>query len=75
LAPEMPQKTQIHKEEEAVVRAVNDTVAAIVGAAVGALHGTKALPAHWVTNLTGRTKSDDDRKMFAILDRAERAIR
>lgn len=64
-----------HDLEEAVVRAVNDTkdndtVAAIVGAAVGALHGTKALPAHWVTNLTGRTKSDDNGKMFAILVRA-----
>ena len=37
--------------EEALVRAVNhakdnDTVAAIVGAAVGALHGASGLPAH-----------------------------
>jgi hypothetical protein len=28
-----------HEPEEAIVRAVNDTIAAIVGAAVGALHG------------------------------------
>ena len=38
--------------EEAIVRAVNDTkdndtIAAIVGAAVGALHGAKALPTRW----------------------------
>jgi len=33
----------------------NDTVAAIVGAAVGALHGKSALPARWIRNLLGRT--------------------
>jgi ADP-ribosyl-[dinitrogen reductase] hydrolase len=39
--------------EEAIVRAVddttdNETVAAIVGAAVGAVHGRSALPERWV---------------------------
>jgi len=51
--------------EEAVVRAVNDTkdndtVAAIVGAAVGALHGAGALPPRWLESLTGRTRESDD---------------
>lgn len=51
--------------EEAIVRAVNDTrdnatVAAIVGAAVGALHGTSALPRRWTEALTGRTQESDD---------------
>jgi ADP-ribosyl-[dinitrogen reductase] hydrolase len=54
--------------ETAMVRAVNDTrdndtIAAIVGAAVGALHGREALPDRWVENLTGRVTcvGDDDR--------------
>jgi hypothetical protein len=47
--------------EEAIVRAVNDTqdndtIAAIVGAAVGALQGAAALPARWVEGLPGRTR-------------------
>ena len=49
-----------HDPEEAIVRAVNDawdndTVAAIVGAAVGALHGKAALPRRWVDGLLGRS--------------------
>lgn len=63
--------------EEAIVRAVNDTrdcdtVAAIVGAAVGALHGKEALPKRWIDNLTGRTMADDDDRMFELLDDARR---
>jgi len=64
--------------EEAIVRAVNDnkdndTVAAIVGAAVGALHGRDKIPARWVSNLSGRTihqDGGDDGKVFAILEEA-----
>jgi ADP-ribosylglycohydrolase len=61
--------------EEAIVRAVNDTrdndtIAAIVGAAVGALHGKKGLPSRWAENLLGRTTKDDDGKIFQILDEA-----
>jgi len=46
--------------EEAIVRSVNDTkdndaVAAIVGAAVGALHGKEKIPDRWISNLSGRT--------------------
>ena len=62
-----------HDPEEAIVRAVNDTkdndtVAAIVGAAVGALHGEGALPARWVRDLLGRTGAEDDGRAFELLD-------
>lgn len=61
--------------EEAIIRAVNDTydndtVAAIVGAAVGALHGVDALPARWRQGLTGRTAASDDGRMFELLEEA-----
>jgi ADP-ribosylglycohydrolase len=59
--------------EEAIVRAVNDTrdndtIAAIVGAAVGALHGRSALPERWLAGLTGRTGRDDDGKVFKLVE-------
>ena len=59
--------------EEAIIRAVNDTkdndtIAAIVGAAVGALFGEAALPVRWVDGLLGRTASDDGGKVFDLLD-------
>jgi ADP-ribosyl-[dinitrogen reductase] hydrolase len=58
--------------EEAIVRAVNDTrdndtVAAIVGAAVGALHGRAGLPSRWIQGLSGRTTATDDGRMFELL--------
>jgi len=61
--------------EEALVRAVNDTkdndtIAAIVGAAVGALHGAAALPERWVTQLSGRTREFDDGEVQRIMVRA-----
>ncbi|GAB4451718.1 MAG: ADP-ribosylglycohydrolase family protein [Anaerolineae bacterium] len=59
--------------EEAIVRAVNDTkdndsVAAIVGTAVGALHGKKVLPARWRDNLVGRTTDSDDGHLFELIE-------
>jgi ADP-ribosylglycohydrolase len=62
--------------EAAIIRAVNDTkdndtIAAIVGAAVGALHGEKALPKRWRDGLLGRTMGDDDGQVFKLLDRLE----
>lgn len=64
-----------HDPEEAIVRAVNDTkdndtIAAIVGAAVGALHGKSKLPERWVSKLSGRTSEDDDGKVFRLLEEA-----
>lgn len=61
-----------HDPEEAIVRAVNDTwdndtTAAIVGAAVGALHGVDALPLRWRAGLLGRLGADDDGRLFDLL--------
>jgi ADP-ribosylglycohydrolase len=70
-----------HDPEQAIIRAVNDTrdndtVAAIVGAAVGALHGAKALPSRWVEGLTGRTGESDDGRMCDLIETAaEKFIR
>ena len=65
--------------EEAIVRAINDTkdndsIAAIVGAAVGALHGRQALPARWIENLSGRTTDRDDGRVFELITSARRAF-
>ena len=59
--------------EEAIVRAVNDTkdndtIAAIVGAAVGALHGEEAFPRRWLNGLLGRTADADDGRVWELLD-------
>lgn len=61
--------------ETALVRAVNDTldndtVGAIVGAAVGALHGKDGLPERWIRNLLGRTAETDDGRVFDLLAKA-----
>lgn len=64
--------------EEAIVRAVNDskdndTIAAVVGATVGALHGEAALPKRWRDGLLGRVIADvDDRRVYDLLDRTIR---
>jgi ADP-ribosylglycohydrolase len=63
--------------EEAMIRAVNDTrdndtVGAIVGAAVGALHGEKALPMRWRASLLGHTGVNDDGRIQVRLDAAVR---
>jgi ADP-ribosylglycohydrolase len=62
--------------EEAIVRAVNDTrdndtVAAIAGAVVGALHGAQALPRRWREGLLGRIVGDGpDGELFEVIGRA-----
>jgi ADP-ribosyl-[dinitrogen reductase] hydrolase len=68
-----------HDPEEALVRAVNDTkdndsIAAIVGCAVGALHGVASLPERWLRGLTGRTAADDDGRIQTLLALARRAF-
>jgi ADP-ribosylglycohydrolase len=65
-----------HDAEQAIVRSVNDTwdndtVAAIVGAAVGALHGKAGIPERWIANLAGRTAERDDGRVFALLAEAK----
>jgi len=62
--------------EEAVVRAVNDTkdndtIAAIVGAAMGALYGKAAWPSRWIEGLTGRLHGEDDGAVQRLLERAQ----
>ena len=64
-----------HDPEEALVRAVNDTkdndtVASIVGAAIGALHGKKGLPDRWIEGLAGRTRGTDDGQVFRLISKA-----
>ena len=65
--------------EEAIIRAVNDaydndTIGAIVGAAVGALHGEADLPQRWRENLLGRTGAADDGRVFELVAAAERFV-
>ena len=64
--------TQAQNGEEAIIRAVNDTkdndsIAAIVGAAVGALHGSNDIHDRWIKGLTGRTRSEDDGEVFKVI--------
>jgi len=68
-----------HEPEQALIRAVNDTwdndtIAAVVGSAVGALHGRRNLPAAWLRDLTGRTSAGDDGRMQALLAQAARVF-
>lgn len=66
-----------HDPEQAIIRAVNDTwdndtVAAIVGAAVGALHGKRALPEGWRKGLLGRTNDHNDGHIFTLIEEARK---
>lgn len=61
-----------HDPDEALVRAVNDTqdndtIAALVGAAVGALHGRRGLPARWIERLSGRTAERDEGRVGTLI--------
>jgi hypothetical protein len=60
--------------EEAIVLAVTDTkdnnsIAAVVGAAVGALHEYERLPKRWKTRLLVRTQQSDDGRIFELVER------
>jgi ADP-ribosylglycohydrolase len=64
--------------EETLVRAVNDTrdndtCGAIVGAAVGALHGVDALPRRLRDGLLGRLGENDDGSVQRLVDEARQA--
>jgi hypothetical protein len=66
-----------HHPEDALIRAVNDTedsntIAALVGAALGALHGADAWPARWQERLLTRVEADDDGGLFEVLATAQR---
>lgn len=64
-----------HDPREALLVAVNDTrdndtMASIVGGAMGAAHGTAWIPAEWRTQLLGRINGDDDGRLFTLIDEA-----
>jgi ADP-ribosylglycohydrolase len=69
--------THGHEPEAAIVRAVNDTkdndtITAIVGAAIGTLHGRRGLPERWLTGLLRRTAARDDGRVFELVAAARR---
>lgn len=60
-----------HDPEAAITRAVNDTkdndtIASLVGAAVGALHGLAGLPSRWVRDLDGRIRKGGRSAVFRL---------
>ena len=62
--------------KEAIIQAVNyskdnDTVASIVGAAMGALYGKEAFKKTWINNLSGRTRENDDGRIFEMISRTK----
>lgn len=64
-----------HAPREAMLAAVNDTrdndtIAAIVGAAMGAAHGTAWIPYEWRQGLLGRVNGDDDGRVFTLVEEA-----
>lgn len=48
----------------------NDTIAALVGAAMGAAHGTAWIPTEWRDQLLGRTLEDNDGHYFDLIEQA-----
>ena len=59
--------------ERAIIAAVNDTkdndtIAAIVGAAVGALHEKSSFPERWLTRLSGATNVNDYDRIFELIN-------
>jgi len=65
--------------EEAIVRAVNDTldndtIASIVGAAVGAIHGLAGIPERWVKRLTGRIREGGGCEVFKLILHAKQVF-
>jgi len=71
--------THAHNAEEAIIRAVNDTadndtIAAIVGAAVGALHGLGGIPERWVKGLAGRIREGGGGQVFRLIFHAKQVF-
>ena len=66
--------------EAAILKAVNhtldnDTVGAIVGAAMGARYGKKAFRAEWINDLSGRTRTHDDGAVFKKIAAVKKFLR
>ncbi|MEM3227683.1 MAG: ADP-ribosylglycohydrolase family protein [Candidatus Micrarchaeaceae archaeon] len=69
----------IGKPQEAIIQAVNytrdnDTVASVVGAAMGALYGTAAFKNSWIEGLSGRIRKHDDGKIFDMIKQTKRFL-
>ena|GEM_PF-1334003 len=65
--------------EEAIIRAVNDTrdndtVASIVGAAVGAIHGLEGIPERWLKHLKGTIREDGESQVFRLLTQSKQVF-
>jgi ADP-ribosylglycohydrolase len=59
--------------QEAILQAVNytkdnDTIAAIVGTAMGALYGRSAFRESWLHGLLGRTRENDNGTIFQLIE-------
>ncbi len=66
--------------QEAIIQAVNytydnDTIASIVGAAVGALYGRRAFRESWIRGLLGRIREYDDGTVFDLINETIERIR
>lgn len=62
--------------EDGVLKAVNctrdnDTIGAVVGAVLGALHGKQNIPEGWVANLSGRTNRTNDGEVQRLIAQAK----
>lgn len=71
--------THAHSAEETIIRAVNDTsdndsIAAIAGAAVGALHGLGGIPERWVKSLEGRIRKGGAGQVFRLVFHAKQTF-
>jgi ADP-ribosylglycohydrolase len=68
-----------HNPEEAIIRAVNDTkdndtAGAVVGAAVGALHGLEAIPERWLKGLKGIIREGGGGAVFRAIFQAKQVF-
>jgi ADP-ribosylglycohydrolase len=65
--------------EEALVRAAtdpaaSDSIAPLVGAALGAVHGRSAIPTRWIEELPGRVGQAGDWQLFDLIEAARQAF-
>jgi ADP-ribosyl-[dinitrogen reductase] hydrolase len=63
----------LYNPQNAMIEAVNytkdnDTIAAIVGAAIGALYGRTIFKDSWITQLSGRIREKDDGTIFRLIE-------
>jgi ADP-ribosylglycohydrolase len=62
--------------EDGVLQSVNctvdsDTISAVVGAVLGALHGKQNIPERWINNLSGRTNKTNDGEVQKLIAQAK----